>query len=147
MLYNSTQLFEPFTLQQIQCQYGGKVYGVAYMRTEMPGDDGRQSLAQWLAYPANVDAARWNMQLALSCLSKLFWLTNFICALKCIYCQCLCMPLFLPTSASPCNVNAHVGGFDLLRCLSVELLLNVNAPMLRYCRGWRTAVIARGRAP
>ena len=71
VLYNSAQMSGPFTLREMQCRCGGQVYGVAYMRTEMPADDGRQSLAQWLADPANVGAARWDMQLALVCLSNL----------------------------------------------------------------------------
>ena len=76
MLYNSAQMSGPFTLREIQCRYGGQVYGVAYMRSEMLADDGRQSLAQWLADPTNANAARWDMQLALSCRSKPLWLVN-----------------------------------------------------------------------
>ena len=58
MLYNSAQMSGPFTLRELLSKYGGQVYGVAFMRIEMPADDGRQSLAQWLDDPTNVGAAR-----------------------------------------------------------------------------------------
>ncbi|DBA88084.1 TPA: hypothetical protein ACH3X2_005084 [Trebouxia sp. C0005] len=57
-IYNSAAMSGPHTLEQIQQRLGGKVYGVAYMRTDMPADDDRQSLAEWLDDPAHADAVR-----------------------------------------------------------------------------------------
>ncbi|KAA6418291.1 MAG: hypothetical protein FRX49_11800, partial [Trebouxia sp. A1-2] len=59
-IYNSAAMSGPHTLEQIQQRLGGKVYGVAYMRTDMPADDDRQSLAEWLDDPAHADAVRSN---------------------------------------------------------------------------------------
>ncbi len=58
LVYNSAAMSGPHTLEQIQQRLGGKVYGVAYMRTEMAADDDRQSLAEWLDDPAHADAVR-----------------------------------------------------------------------------------------
>ncbi len=58
VIYNSASMYGPYTLEQIQQRLGGKVYGVAYMRAEMPADDDRQSLAEWLDDPAHADAVR-----------------------------------------------------------------------------------------
>ena len=57
-IYNSAAMSGPHTLEQIQQRLGGKVYGVAYMRTDMLADDDRQSLAEWLDDPAHADAVR-----------------------------------------------------------------------------------------
>jgi hypothetical protein len=61
VVYNSASKCGPYTLKQIQQRLGGKVYGMAYMRTEMPADDDRQSLAEWLDDPAHDDAVRYIM--------------------------------------------------------------------------------------
>ncbi len=58
MIFNSASTSGPHTLEQIQQRLGGKVYGVAYMRTEMPAEDDVQSLAEWLDDPAHADAVR-----------------------------------------------------------------------------------------
>jgi len=58
VIYNSASMGGPYTLKEIQQRLGGKVYGVAYMRTEVPADDDRQSLAEWLDDPAHADAVR-----------------------------------------------------------------------------------------
>ena len=58
VVYNSAAMSGPHTLEQIQQRLGGKVFGVVYMRTNMPAEDDRQSLADWLDDPAHADAVR-----------------------------------------------------------------------------------------
>jgi len=58
VIFNSASTSGPHTLEQIQQRFGGKVYGVVYMRTEMPAEDDRQSLGEWLDDPAHADAVR-----------------------------------------------------------------------------------------
>ncbi|KAL0055110.1 hypothetical protein WJX82_007119 [Trebouxia sp. C0006] len=58
VIYNSSSTSGPYNLEQIQQWFGGKVYGVVYMRTEMPAEDDRQSLGEWLDDPAHADAVR-----------------------------------------------------------------------------------------
>ena len=49
----------PFTLKDLQAEYGRKVYGLSYIRKQLPADDDRQTLTQWLAVPGHADALRY----------------------------------------------------------------------------------------
>ena len=58
-VYNSAVVTGPFTLDAVQALHGDHVYGVAYLRSQMPEADDRQSLFAWLQQPENAAAARY----------------------------------------------------------------------------------------
>lgn len=59
LVYNSTDISGPYSLDDVQAQHGQNVYGVGYLCKDMPVMEDRQTLAHWLQQPQNAEAARY----------------------------------------------------------------------------------------